>query len=321
MNKIAKTTINLIFTGLVLAGSYWIFQNRFLIVDEVKNFNYVPGVEIQELAEKAHFTSAGRRIFYASRPEVDDKGLFAQNCPKKERTIVLGCYTGTNIYILKVDDPKLAGVMEVTAAHEMLHGAYQRLSSGERNRINSLLEKQYAQLEDKRVLELVESYRADDASQVVNEMHSIFPTEVGQLLPELEEYYKKYFTDRLKVVQTANQYEAVFNELQQKLDLLEGQISTQKAQIDQVQEKLNKERVEIEQLKSQMDGYKQAGRFNEHDALVPRYNSLVKAYNSQIPSLEAKINNYNKLVEERNKLVVSKQKLYETLSTGVESLK
>ena len=82
--------------------------------------------EISELADATGMSETGRRIFFASTPELDDADDFNTHCPVDEQ-IVLGCYTAREIYLYRVTDERLQGTNEVTAAHEMLHAAYERL--------------------------------------------------------------------------------------------------------------------------------------------------------------------------------------------------
>src|SRR5262249_5858448 len=72
-------------------------------------------------------TGKARDLFYLNRPQLlADVAAFRQSCPLDEESIVLGCYQGgqRGIAIFAVHDPRLDGVEQVTAAHEMLHAAY-----------------------------------------------------------------------------------------------------------------------------------------------------------------------------------------------------
>ena len=54
---------------------------------------------------------------------------------------MLGCYHSNQdgIFLYNVQDARLAGVQQVTAAHEMLHAAYDRLSTKDKNYVDGLL--------------------------------------------------------------------------------------------------------------------------------------------------------------------------------------
>ena len=116
-------------------------------------------------------------------------------------------------FLQEVVDPRLKGVMEVTAAHEMLHVAYQRMSIFEQSQLNKKLQQALNKLQNFRILKLVETYNRQDPRSVDNELHSILGTEVNNLGPELEEHYRAYFTDRASVVALSERYEGMFTSL------------------------------------------------------------------------------------------------------------
>src|SRR3982751_4835203 len=105
--------------------------------------NYAVPAEITTLATQTTMTDVGKRLFYINHPALEDKASFNADCSgKTEHSVVLGCYHGNRqgIYIYNVQDPRLEGVKQVTAAHEMLHQAYDRLNGKDRTRINGLLQ-------------------------------------------------------------------------------------------------------------------------------------------------------------------------------------
>src|SRR5690606_25698564 len=119
------------------------------------------------------------RLFYVHNPELLNKVDFQGKCLHTEETIVLGCYiTNSKIYVFDVSDERLHGVEEVTAAHEMLHAAYDRLNAKEKTRIDGMLSEVFNQSTDERLKATVESYRKRDPSVVPNELHSIIGTEI-----------------------------------------------------------------------------------------------------------------------------------------------
>src|SRR5882757_3432420 len=113
--------------------------NRQGILDAWKLRNYTAPATVSALATNDTMTSAATHIFYVNTPQVIDKRPFADNCPSgTEQSVVLGCYHGNQagIFILQVTDARLNGVEQVTAAHEMLHAAYDRLSSRQKQSVN-----------------------------------------------------------------------------------------------------------------------------------------------------------------------------------------
>ena len=216
------TWIKLAINLLLLALAAWIFLNRQVALDTVNLLGYEPPVEIQKIADNTKMSDLGKRYFYVTHPLLSDRETFNAQCTNhgRERSIILGCYNGVNIFVYDINDHRLLGVEEVTSAHEMLHVAYDRLPDKEKIKINDMLDDQYESLKDERILDLIEIYRESQPAELYNEMHSIFATEVRDLTSELDEYYKKYFTDRLVVVGYSEQYEKVFGELKARQDTI-----------------------------------------------------------------------------------------------------
>lgn len=227
---LARLLLSLILLGLALA----IFLNRQLLIDSYLAWQYKPSAEIAAITDRTRLTDEGKFYFYASHPELNDRQSFNNACTAKdsEQSVVLGCYTGMRIYVFDIDNPKLDGIKEVTAAHEMLHAAYDRLSVAERKRIDSLVQAQLSKITDERVLGLVKEYDKTEPGERLNELHSILGTEVAQLSPELETYYRQYFKDRSAVVTLAVSYGAVFDELKSRASGLLAELTTLADRID-----------------------------------------------------------------------------------------
>ena len=244
-----RTVRNAVLLGLsavlfALAGL--IFFNRQYVIDEARLFRYTPSAEVKSIAEMTTMKDEGKRYFYASHPEINDRQAFNSNCSDHgEETIILGCYKALNIYIFDVTDPRLPGVKEVTAAHEMLHAAYDRLSDDERQRIDKLVKAEVDRIADPRLADLVKVYNKTEPGELLNEMHSIVGTEVGDISPDLEQYYSRYFSDRAKVVNLSEGYEKVFSDLKSQQDDLSAQLDKLNAEIKRRSQALN---ADIEQL-------------------------------------------------------------------------
>ncbi len=126
---------SLVIVLVFVAALAAILYNKQGLQDYYNLHNYQPPARMSEIATQDTFTDYGRKVFYVNYPSLSDKAVFAQPCPSstREQTIILGCYHGpqAGIFLLNVTDPRLNGVQQVTAAHEMLHAAYDRL--GERH--------------------------------------------------------------------------------------------------------------------------------------------------------------------------------------------
>lgn len=214
----------LLFSLVTLSVALLIVIYRQDILDRYNVMNYTPSAEIQAIVDRAGFSDAGTYLFYASRPLLQDRDAFNDSCRSvaTEQTAILGCYAAQRIYLFDIDDPKLDGVKEVTSAHEMLHAVYDRLPTDKKDSINDMLEMQSQNLgaEQKRIDELLGQYAETQPGERLNELHSILGSEIATLSPELEKYYAEYFSDRASLVRLAQQYQTVFNELQQRQDIL-----------------------------------------------------------------------------------------------------
>lgn len=218
----------------LLALAFTIFFNRQFLIDNYLAWQYQPTNEIAAISQRIQLTEKGKLYFYASQPQLDDRDTFNKVCTAKdsEQSVVLGCYSALRIYLFNIDNPKLDGIKEVTAAHEMLHAAYDRLAANERERVNQLVADQLTEITDQRILDLVKEYDKTEPGERLNELHSILGTEVAELSPELESYYKQYFQERRVVVALAASYSAVFEDLKDRADGLLAELSALADQIE-----------------------------------------------------------------------------------------
>ncbi len=282
---------------VVIVVAVLIFLYRDLIIDQFSVWQYKPSAQIASLADKGMFTDTARFYFYASQPALEDRNEFSDNCTQRgEKTVVLGCYVSRRIHVFNVTDSRLEGIREVTAAHEMLHAVYDRHNSAERSRIDGLIEKQYASITDERIRNLVSVYDKAEPGERMNELHSILGTEVESLLPELEDYYRKYFDDRNAVVKLSNQYEQVFTNLKNQQGTLSNELKELSASIS---EQITGYNTAINQLntdiaafnaKAKNGGFASQSQFNaERLRLVAQQTAL----NTQRDQVNAAIASYN----------------------------
>ena len=300
----------------VLTVSFLAVTNAQAISDWLILQRYEPTAEVAALAEKASLSGTGKRYFYVSRPEILDRDQFNQLCTSNEATIVLGCYTGQGrIYLFNVTDERLAGIKEVTAAHEMLHAAYDRLSGGQQQRVNHLIEAQLKNVSDQRVLELIDQYRQSDPNALLNEAHAIIGTELENLLPELEDYYNRYFTNRSAVVALAKRYAGVFLELESRSKQMEVDINNLKARIHELEDQLTGLKEQLDTERAQLDSLLENNQVDAYNSRVAPYNNLVNRYNAVLADYSAKIEQHNRLVEEYNRIALQHQDLIQSIDS------
>lgn len=282
-------------------------MNKQAIYDWTRLRNYNPPDEIAQLAFDTSMNNDARQLFYVYHPELNNREAFNQNCSGfGEQTIVLGCYVSNmGIYLFDIDDPRLDGVEQVTAAHEMLHAAYDRLSEKERAEVDEMTSEAFKTLTDDRIKRSIENYRQRDSTVVPNELHSILATEVRNLPADLENYYKRYFTNRLAVVGFSEKYESVLTERQNKAAALELQIAGLRSEIDQQEQALSSERENLQASRASVNTQEEASR----------YNSRVAAYNANIKAYNGLISRHNALIEEYKEIAVEARDLYKSLDS------
>lgn len=301
------------------AGAFFGVKNSQNIIDWWRLRDYAPTPIVQSLADNAGFSDLGRKLFYVHDPQLLKKDTFVERCTVGSETIVLGCYIShQSINLFDIDDERLAGGEEVTAAHEMLHAAYDRLSPQEQDSLDALLVETFNELHDKRIEEVVRTYERRDKTVVANELHSILGTDVRNLPGLLEEHYKKYFSDRSKVVALAEKYNDEFARREEEITSYDEQLAAIQGEIVRVEsdirlqsDVLTRQRSELEGLKDNPEAY---------NASVVSYNALVRSYNGDLEVLKGKVDTYNKLVEERNAIAIEERELVNAIDTRAEQL-
>jgi hypothetical protein len=200
----------------------------------VSVWQYQPTDEIAAFVDRTGISDHGKFLFFASQPSLEGTQAFNDKCSRIETsTAILGCYDGSRIYVYDVPNPKLDGIREVTSVHEMLHAAYLRLDDAERKKVNGLVEAEYTKLSsDSSFAERMAFYARTEPGERDNELHSIIGTEVASIGPELEQYYKKYFDERSKVVALHTKYASIFAELQSQSEKLSAQLTELAATIE-----------------------------------------------------------------------------------------
>lgn len=299
----------------VLAGGYFAITNARAILDWWQLRSYTPPAEVVRLADATTMQGQGRDLFYISDPHVQDREAFNQTCTDAgEQSLVLGCYKSFKIYIYNVGDPRLAGVKEVTAAHEMLHAAYQRLPATEKAALNDQLRVQMNALRDERLQKLIQLYNEQEPGELLNEMHSILGTEYPNLSPELEAHYKRYFAERAKVVAYAQQYEGIFTASKERLAVLDEQLGALKVKIDANNAQLQRTQQELETQMAQMNATQQTDPA-AYNQMVPSYNVKVRQFNNLVVTTRQLVNQYNALVQERNSEAAAQNDLFNSLDS------
>jgi hypothetical protein len=307
-----KGTSKVLTIAVFFAAIFFGLTHVMAIEDWLKLRNYTPPTAVAALAGEDAMTDYARHVFYVNHPQLENNvSLFRQKCALAEKTIVLGCYhsnqRGIDVYDVK--DSRLNGVQEVTAAHEMLHAAYDRLSSSERKKVDAMMVNFYNNgLNDERVKKTIDSYKKTEPDDVVNEMHSVFGTEVANLPAPMEAYYKKYFIDRAKVTAFEASYEGEFTNRLAQIDADDQTLAGLKSSIEDQERSLESQ---LQSLQSDRSRVESSGS----QAEVNSYNARVSSYNSAVRRLQSDIAEYNNLVKERNAIAAELKSLQSSLDT------
>ena len=327
-NRILPT---IIFCLILVVTTIFLLAYRQRIVDQITVWGYKPSTEATNLVKRAGMNDNGIFYYYASQPSTyspDSAANFNKVCNNTETTTaILGCYSGNKIYVYIVADKQLDGISEVTAAHETLHAIYSRLSDGEKNRVDKLLEDEYKTLaNNKYYSDLLSFYSSYEPGQRDNELHSIIGTEVAKMNLELEAYYDQYFSNRQEVVNLDAQYSDVFKSLKTKADNLLVQINQLSAIISTLSNQYN---IDAQKLKSDISLFKSREN-NGSSSSQSQLNSEGAALNQRIDqwnatsttiqaTIQADIKNYQSQVAEYNSYVTEFKKLNDTINSTLVS--
>jgi len=308
-----RTILKITLFVLLLIAIFLVWHNRWWIYDEYRLSGYTPPEAISQIASEDQLTNYSKTLLYVYHPALENSTQFNNHCHVSTVAVVLGCTViGRGIYLYDIKDSTLNGVEQVTAAYEMLHVGYSRLSSSQLKTINQLVISTYNKLSvtNPFLRAQYQSYlKTEGPGAIDNEMHSTLGTEIANLPPALENYYKQYFKNRQIIVNFENQYQSVFTSRESTLASDDAKLSSQKSQIDSLNATLAYELSEIKTQQSNLNTLKANRDYSGYNSDVVAYNALVDQYNAQLATLQNLINSYNALVALRNSVAISENKL------------
>jgi hypothetical protein len=311
---------SLVAAALLLTITLFITLNRQYVLDVVHFWTYQPTTEVKQVVTRAMFNDLGTFTFYAARPDIETGSKFNSHCDRKEQsTAILGCYANDRIYLFEVADKRLDGITEVTAAHEMLHVVYARMSDEDRAKVNVLVEAEYRKLSNNpEFADRMAFYDRTEPGERDNELHSIIGTEIEKISPELETHYAKYFNSRSKLLELFNRYNTVFNQLDaeakalgKKLDQLAASIEVDSAKYNSSITSLNEDIVDFNKRAAAGDFSSQAAFNSERQSLQRRVSSI----NDLRSSINAKIAQYESYRQQYNETVTQSHNLYKSIDS------
>ena len=313
----------LIVIVLAVASLFFAFSNQHVIRDYFAAQKYKPDAEISKIENRIKPTTTAKTVFYASNPKVENSEEFNQNCKNHEEgSAILGCYKSSEIHIYDVKNSKLDGVKDVTAAHELLHAIWDRMSLSERDRIGKLLDAEYERVKDSDFEKLMQSYDRTEPGERINELHSLIGTEQLELSKELEDHYAKFFENRKAIAQIYQSYNKNFKDLRIREKTLTNELEKIKSEIEQLTKKYSEEleylNTDIAEFNSDAKNgtYKTQSEFNaDRTELLRRIRNLE---NSRL-KINDLVNSYNFKINELNEISVQRNELYKSINSNLSS--
>ncbi|KYG64034.1 hypothetical protein AZI86_14600 [Bdellovibrio bacteriovorus] len=289
---------------------HFIYTLTFIVGCIFPNIVLANAAELTALGKKSFMSDLGEKIFYRTDPELMDKVAFTKACNKHEGSTALGCFNGRKIFLFKIPEPQLEYMISVTAAHEMLHAAYDRLDKEEREKTDKLLLAVQKGITDADILEKIEDYRKRDASILPSELHSIIGTEILNLPSELEAHYLKYFLNRKALVRLSENYYQDLQARKVSLKNTDSRLDELKKDIELRAKILRTKQSHLNVLKREID--EEASRER-----IENFNTLATQFNRELKIYEQMIANYNALAKERNSRAKENKILYQALDSKI----
>jgi hypothetical protein len=274
---------------------------------------------IAKLNTDLNLTWLGHDLFYASSPSIESGNQFNSHCATTERTAaILGCYYQRKIYLYDVTNPELDGAEEVTAAHETLHAAYERLQIWEKNHVNKLIEAEYAKIKDQPdIKKLVDYYAKNEPGDLDNELHSIIGTTVASISPDLEQYYQQFFNDRAAIVKMNEKYNAVFVAIEAQSTDLSTKITEQGGSLQTDLATYEAKRTILSSDIQTFNQRAQNGYFTSESSFESAKQALLTrsaALEAERTSLNERVDAYDALVKEYNNLSIRVNQLNSSIN-------
>lgn len=242
MSKGKAVGLSLVFVALaVIAG--FVILNFGSLKDQLLAATYQEPAEISQIENALQLTDNGTKIFRASQPALENQAEFNEHCDSHNAEVsVLGCYTNSRIYLYRAEQSELKGVQEATAAHELLHAVWARMSGDEKNEIGAELTNYYQQHQDQFGKEM----SLYDETQRLDELHSRVGTEATNLPTKLKDHYAQYFQDQEHVTSFYKTYNAQFKALKNQADQLLAEIQNLETEINKQTTEYNTRTAELQ---------------------------------------------------------------------------
>lgn len=303
----------IIIVAIAVALNWTFFRDFYL------SKTYQPTSEMAAIRDSLNLTGKGELIFNASHPELNTEDDFNINCQSfDDEEAILGCYTELSIYIYNITESRLQGIRELTAAHELLHAVYERMSPAEKDSYREALEQTYRDNQDI----LKEEIEAYDSAEQLEEIYVRSGTEIKDLPASLEKHFAEIFKNQDKIVDFYNGYIKVFRQIENELDALKSEMDSLNATIEA---KTAEYESRVDSLNSEIDAFNNcadtAGCFASEYAFYARRNQLVAEQNSLnvlYDEIDHLIDDYNTKVEKYNANVLESNNLQNIINSHIK---
>lgn len=291
--------------------------NRDALHDYYLSLSYQPSVDMQKIRDSLDLTGYGTFLFNVAQPELANADEFNQTCRRDDDEIaVLGCYTMGKIFVYNIEEDSLAGIRELTAAHELLHAVWSKMGESERQDLADVLAQVYES--DKDILE--EEITIYDPSEYNEEIFVRAGTEIKRLPKILEDKYAEIFKDQDRIVDFYDSYIAVFKEIKEKMNILAEKMSSLNAEIVT---KTTEYEDSVDAFNDEVVNFNRcaetAGCFSGEAEFQGVRNQLLDEQ-ARLDGLYAEINNlvdeYNLMVAEYNNGVIESRELNDLINSS-----
>lgn len=278
-------------TVLVLVVAFVAYANRQEISDRIAAAGFDAPPAIVDLADRLQLTDAGETVFLATQPTLESSQYFNDQCSRVDHVDgghVLGCFSDGNIHLFEVTDERLNGIVEVTAAHELLHAVHARMSESERQDFDRRLRAEYDVLakDNPALVERMNVYEGLSRAGFANELHSVLGTEVAVLPEWLEEHYAQWFEDRGSIVTQFDGYHGLFVALQEEADALTAELEEIRANVEARNAAYS---AAVETFNEDARVFKARNENFEFSSNVDEFNQIMSALGERRAALDAEL--------------------------------
>lgn len=307
-------------TAVLLMG-YALWQSR-LVQDLWRGWSYEEPENILELREELGLTEKGKRIFLATQPALESAAAgYNEHC-KNDRVEValLGCYVDDKMYIYDVTREDLRDSVKVTAAHELLHAVWARMGTGERERVEEMLEgvkREYGGWAE-------EELSLYEEGEKIEELYTRAGTKLRDLPEELERHYGEYFGNRGRIVEFYEKYQEPFEELKerneelkQEVEKLGKEIEEGRSEYDTGMEELRREVDEFNRCAEEEGCFHSEAQFRRRRVELENREKELEAMRLAV---NEKIERNNRAVEEYQENARNLGKLSDAMNSNVKKI-